>query len=268
MRADYSATEAHTSYAIARIEPDPSRPSGRFLYLDGVECSYVDLADGAHLEFQYIRRLADLIDLTASEPLRVTHLGGGGFALPAYVAAVRSNSRQLVYEYDEGLIELARRELGLHTSPTLRVKVGDARERLMRRAADSADVVVGDAFVGKRVPRHLATVEFLQQVRHVLRPGGSYGLNLIDAPPFPFARAEAASLLAAFDDVCLMTDPDVLRGKTSGNFVFAASDQPLPLAELRRRVSRGVAPDRLIDREEVRAFAGSALALHDEPVSA
>lgn len=262
---DDTVTEAQTSYATARIEPDPYRPGARFLFLDGVECSYVDPADPQHLEFEYIRRLADLIDLTEGDPLRVTHLGGGGFTLPAYVAATRRTARQLVYEYDEGLIELARRELGLRTSALLRVKVGDARDRMMRRAQGSADVVVGDAFVGKRVPRHLATVEFARQIRQVLRPGGVYGLNLIDAPPFPFARAEAAVLLEVFPEVCLVTDPDVLRGRTSGNFVFAASDARLPVAELRRRAARGALPDRLIERDEVGAFAGTARALRDDP---
>jgi hypothetical protein len=68
-----------------------------------------------------------------------------------------------------------------------------------------------------------------------------------------------------FEHVCLMTDPDVVRGRTSGNLVFAASTEPLPLAELRRRVSRGATPDQLLDRAELGAFAGSARALRDAP---
>ena len=45
------------------MEDDPGRRTGRLLFLDGIECSYVDLADPLHLEFGYVRRIADVIDL-------------------------------------------------------------------------------------------------------------------------------------------------------------------------------------------------------------
>lgn len=237
------------------------------LWLDGIECSYIDLADPTHIEFGYIRRFADAIDLIAppKEPIRVTHLGGGGFTLPRYVAATRPGSRQIVYEYDEGLIDLARAELGLATSPQLRVKVGDARTRLARRSAGSADVIVGDAFVGRHIPEHLATAEFVEMVRTVLRAGGVYTLNVIDAPPLTFARAEGAVLLQVFAYVMLCTDADVLRGKESGNLVYLASDEPLPFDEISRRAARGQLPERVVDRAGVERFVGTARPLHDSP---
>jgi spermidine synthase len=256
---------ARTTHATAHITADPARSSGRTLYLDGVECSYVDLDDPTNLEFQYIRRLADVIDLVPDgpQPLRVTHLGGGGFTLPGYVRATRPRSRQLVYEYDEALVDLARRELGLRTSAGLRVKIGDARERLARRSDGSADVVIGDAFVAKAVPRPLATVEFAQMVKRVLVDGGRYAMNLIDAPPFGFARPAARALLEVFADVALCTDPDVLRARASGNIVLIASSAPLPIAELTRRASRGALVDRVLDRAGTEAFTGAAHALRD-----
>jgi spermidine synthase len=239
------------------------------LWLDDIECSYVDLADPTHIEFGYIRRFADAVDLIApaGKPIRATHLGGGGFTLPRYVAATRPGSRQIVYEYDEGLIELARAELGLTTSPQLRVKVGDARTRLARRSPDSADIVVGDAFVGRHIPEHLATVEFVELVHSVLRPGGIYTLNVIDAPPLSFARAEGAVLLGVFTHVMLCTDADVLRGKESGNLVYLASDAPLPFDEISRRAARGQLPERVVDRAGVERFVGTARPLHDSPTA-
>jgi spermidine synthase len=261
----HAVIDAPTTYSTARVESDPSAASGRLLFLGGIECSYVDLDDPTRLEFGYVRRLADAIDLVApaDAPLRVTHLGGGGFTLPSYLAATRPGSRQIVYEYDDALVELARAELGLRTSARLRVKVGDARERLARRSACSADVVVGDAFEGRTVPRHLATAEFLALVRRTLGPDGLYVLNVIDDPPHTFARAEAATLLEAFGHVALTADADVLRGKASGNLVFAASDRPLPVDGLARRASRGILPDRVLDRARTARFAGTAAPLRD-----
>lgn len=260
-----NGTDIPTSFARASIEPDPSRPGGRMLYLNDIECSYVDLTDPTHLEFGYVKRFADAIEtfFDPTQPLRATHIGGGGVTLPRYLSATRRSVRQIVYEIDEKLIELVREQLGLRTGPELRVKIGDARLRMDRRSTWSADLIVGDAFFGRMVPPHLASMQFARVVRRVLRPGGLYVLNVIDAPPLAFARSQAATLLATFGDVALATDPEVLRSKSSGNVVFVASDSDLPIAALRRRAAIGRTPDRVLDRNDVLAFAGSARPLPD-----
>ena len=72
--------DLQASHAVVSIEGDPSRPTGRMVFLDGHESSYVDLADPTHLEFSYVRRIGDVIDLIrpARQPLDVLHVGGGG----------------------------------------------------------------------------------------------------------------------------------------------------------------------------------------------
>ena len=260
--------DIQTAHSTVSIEADPSRPSGRMLFLDGHESSYVDLADPTHLEFSYVRRIGDVIDLVRPprQPVEVLHIGGGGFTLPRYVAATRPRSRQVVYEHDAGLVQVAREHLGLRPLPGLRIRVGDARERLAERPAGSADVVVGDAFAGVLVPPHLATVEFAAEVRRVLRPDGVYVLNVIDCPPLRVSRAEAATLLAAFDEVALVAERDLLRERDAGNVVFVAAGEaarPLPLAELARRATRGRYPDDLLDRAAVAHFAGRSAVVTD-----
>jgi spermidine synthase len=254
-----------TTYSTARVEADPSRPSGRLLFLGGIECSYVDLTDPQHLEFSYIRRIADAVDLLrpARAPIEAVHVGGGGCTLPRYIAATRPRSRQLVYEKDAGLVELARRYLGLRTSPTLRVRLGDARERLRERPAGSVDLVVGDAFDGVVVPAHLATLEFTAEVDRVLRPDGLYALNIIDCPPLRVSRTAAATVLAAFEHVALVTATDLLRERDAGNVVLLASRVPLPLGALARAAARGPQPDVLLERPAVVEFAADARPLLD-----
>jgi spermidine synthase len=254
-----------TTYSVARVEPDPARPSGRLLFLGGIECSYVDLADPQHLEFSYIRRIADAVDLLRPPraPVEAVHVGGGGCTLPRYIAATRPRSRQVVYEKDAGLVELVRRYLGLRTSPTLRVRLGDARERLRERRANSVDLVVGDAFDGVVVPAHLVSLEFTAEVARVLRPDGVYALNIIDCPPLRVSRTAAATVLAAFEHVALVTGPDLLRERDAGNVVLLCSPAPLPLAGLSRAAGRGATPDVLLERPAVVSFAGAARPLLD-----
>lgn len=260
--------EKNTDHGAVRIEQDPSRASGRLVFLDGVACSYLDLDDPEHLEFTYIRRFADIIGAfwPAPEPLRVTHVGGGGVSLPRYLADARPRSSQIVYEYDGALIELSRQHLGLTTHPGLKVKIGDARPRMDRRTADSADVVVGDAFVGRVVPPGLSSVEYVRQVRAMLGETGIYLLNVIGGPDLHLPRRHAATLRAVFPTVLVSADPDVLSGKVSGNLVYLATARRaknLPLGAILRACTSGSYPDRVIRPDEMASFIARAPVLTD-----
>ena len=189
--------------------------------LDDLRHSYVDLSDPRHLEFSYVRWMGDVID--EIRPRDAVFVGGGGFTLPRYLLAARPDARATVLELDPELVSLARDELGLRESPRLRVRVGDARVRLREVPTDSADLVVGDAFGGRSIPWHLATREFVADLRRVLRPAGVYVANLIDHGDLGLLRAEAATLRAEFAHVGMISDPDL-----GGNFVLVASDAPLP----------------------------------------
>jgi MFS family permease len=245
--------DAETRYHCARIDRDPQRASGRTLYLEDLEHSYVDLDDPERLEFDYVRWIGDAID-GASPPgelLDGVFLGGAGFTLPRYLLATRPGSQARVLEVDGELVDLARRRLGLQTGPDLRVRIGDARVTLADEPADSADVLVGDAFSARSVPWHLATVEFAREIRRVLRLGGVYALNVIDQPPLKLLKAEAATLLNTFGDVAL-----VGPASGGGNFVLLASETRLP-------APKGSRDARVLDREASMGFAAGADPLRD-----
>jgi MFS family permease len=247
-----SRCETESVYFCAQVVADADRPTGRTLVLDDLRHSYVDLADPLHLEFAYARWIGAMID--ARRPRDAVFIGGGGFTLPRYLAAVSDPARparSVVLEVDRKLVDLDRRELGLRTSDALRVRIGDARQTLRDVPRDSADLVVGDAFGGLSVPWHLATRELVEDVRRVLRSDGLYTINLIDHGPLGFARAEAATLLAVFDHVAVIDDAE-----PGGNVVLAGSDAPLDLAGL--DLGAGGVP---IDAER---FAGDARVLTDD----
>jgi spermidine synthase len=246
-----SPCDVESAYFCARVTVDPDRPTGRVLELDDLRHSYVDLADPLHLEFRYARLIGDVVETLPRGPLTALHVGGGGFTLPRYIEARRPGSRNVVLEVDREVVALARRELALRTGPALRVRAGDARVSLRGERDRTYDVVVGDAFGGRAVPWHLTTREFVAGVRRVLRPGGTYTVNLLDEPPLRFARAEALTLRRAFAHVAALVAPGTVEGRRGGNLVLVASDRPLPLAAMaRRRAARGA-------RE--RALAGPGL---------
>jgi spermidine synthase len=234
--------ERESAYFCVRVVEDPSRPTGRTLYLDTLRHSYVDLADPTHLEFSYAQVMADAIAAArpAPQPVRALWIGGGGFTLPRWLAATHPGSDSLVLELDPVVLGTARDELGLTLSDGLRVRVGDARLGLADEPEAAYDVVVGDAFGGLAVPWHLATCEFAEGIRRVLRPDGIYLVNVIDYPPLGFARAEVATLRTVFAHVAVIAPPARIEGRQGGNLVIAASEAPLPvdaiLAENRARL--------------------------------
>ncbi|MFE1578934.1 spermidine synthase [Streptomyces fradiae] len=249
----------------AKLMPDIDRERAWLLTVDGAPQSYVDLDDPAHLEFEYARRLAHVVDSAADEgaPLDVVHLGGGALTLPRYVAATRPGSRQDVVEADRGLLALVAEHLPVPAGSGITVHGADARAWLEAAPARSADLVVGDVFGGSRVPAHLTSLEYAREVERVLRPGGRYAANLADGAPFTFLRSQVATLAAVFGESALIAEPGVLRGRRFGNVVLVASHAPLDTGLLARRAAADVFPARVEHGPALARLAGGAAVVRD-----
>ncbi|CAL9282534.1 spermidine synthase [Streptomyces sp. NPDC050585] len=249
----------------AKLMPDIDRERAWLLTVDGAPQSYVDLDDPTHLEFEYARRLAHVVDTAADEgaPLDVVHLGGGALTLPRYVAATRPGSRQEVVEADRGLLALVAEHLPVPAGSGITVHGADARAWLGAAPARSADLVVGDVFGGSRVPAHLTSVEYAHEVARVLRPGGVYAANLADGAPFAFLRSQLATFAAVFGELALIAEPAVLRGRRFGNVVLVASDTPLDTARLARRTAADAFPARVEHGPALARLTADASAVRD-----
>ncbi|MEW1870805.1 fused MFS/spermidine synthase [Streptomyces caelestis] len=253
-------------HGTAKLMPDVDRERAWLLTVDGAPQSYVDLDEPAHLEFEYVRRLGHVLDTVAEpgRPLDVLHLGGGALTLPRYLAATRPGSRQHVVEFDRGLLELVAEHLPLPADADVSLHAADARAWLEAAPDDSADVLVADVFGGSRVPAHLTSVAYAQEAARVLRPGGVYLVNLADAAPFAFLRSQIATLGTRFEELALIAEPGVLRGRRFGNAVVAAARQPLDVAALSRATAADAFPARVEHGAALRDFARGARPVRDE----
>ncbi|MFG2538837.1 spermidine synthase [Streptomyces sp. NPDC048511] len=250
---------------VAELVPDRERPRAWTLLLDGAPQSHVDLDDPSYLSFEYQRRLGHVIDLAApaGRPLQVVHLGGGAFTLARYIAASRPRSTQQIVEIDGPLVQLVRRELPLDPQARIRVRSADARAGLGKIQDGWADLVIADVFGGARTPAHLTTAEFLAEVRRVLKPGGQYAANLADGPPLAHLRGQVATAASLFPELALAADPTVWRGRRFGNAVLVASDLPIAVAELTRRVASDPHPGRVEQGRALADFTGGAAVVTD-----
>jgi spermidine synthase len=237
------------------------------LYLNETPQSYVDLDNPTYLEFEYVLRMAHLIDLAFPEgrPIRALHLGGGAMTLPRYIAVTRPGSSQLVAEKDASLTALVRKHLPMPGGRTgrIRVRPADAREVLESLRPDSYDLVVSDVYDGPRTPRHLTTAEFVGATARVLRPGGVYTVNVADGPPLKYVRGQIATLRSVYKNTCVAAEAGVLKGRRIANLVLVGSQRDLPYGELRRACAGDPFPARVLDGPELDRFTSGAPVVTD-----
>jgi spermidine synthase len=241
--------ELITATAELTVLRDVERPGGRLLRQGGMDASYVDLADAQHLEFDYLRRMRDVVVATGAR--RVVHVGGAGCALARALAAAHPDHRQEVIELDGDVVEVARRHLGLRRTPGLRVRVGDGRALLARRPDGSADAVLIDAFVGARVPRHLVTAEALADLARV---AGLAAVNVVDSRAMRDAASIAAGLREAFPHAFALGSAQALAKRRSGNVVLVGAHAQPPLDRLRASAAADREPGAVL--ESLDAFIG------------
>ncbi|MFB7326868.1 spermidine synthase [Streptomyces sp. NPDC056190] len=253
-------------HGTAKLMPDVDRERAWLLTVDGAPQSYVDLDEPAHLEFEYARRLGHALDTVArpGSPLDVLHLGGGALTLPRYAAATRPGSRQDVVEADRGLLELVVAHLPLPDGADVSLHTADARAWLEAAPDDSADVLIADVFGGSRVPAHLTSLGYVREAERVLRPDGVYLANLADAAPFAFLRSQLATLAVVFEEIALIAEPAVLRGRRFGNAVLIAAHRPLDVAALTRRTASDAFPARVEHGAALKEFTGGVEPVRDD----
>jgi hypothetical protein len=251
-------------FGLAALIPDAEEPSGWTLFIDGTQQSHVDTVDPTRLEFEYMRRLGDVVDAVAADgrPIDALHLGGGAFTLPRYIAATRPGSAQIVIEHDAALTSLVRRVLPLPPEADIRIRAADARLALDDLPAAGFDLLVADVYDGASVPASLSPVSAAAAFARVLRPGGWFATNLSDGGRLTYVRDQVAPLRTAFPEVLLIAEPAVLRGRRFGNVVLLAGPS-LPAVDLGVRAARDVFPARVLHGTVLNRFIADAVPVTD-----
>jgi len=253
----------------AVIEDDRFRPGMKTLVVDGTPQSQVDLQDPTELGFEYIQRIAHVIDLIGdpTDAITAVHLGAGALTLPRYIAARRPGSRQQVLELERELVDFVREHLPLPRDSGIRVRYGDARETLAKlpdALTGAVDLLVIDVFSGARIPAHVTTVEFYTQATTLLAPNGIVAINLADGPGLKFARGQAATLSAVLPEVAALAETQILKGRRFGNIVLIGSKTELPMGWLPRLLAAGPHPAKAVADRELREFIAGAHVVTDE----
>jgi hypothetical protein len=249
----------------AFLVPDLAYPRAFTLRIGRTDQSYVDLDDPLRLEFDYVQRLADVLD-SVTEPgerLRVVHVGGAAMTLPRYIAATRPSSAQIVLEPDLELTVFVRRHLPLPVRSGIKVRGTDGRRGIAALRDGYADLVIIDAFVGARVPAELTTKEFLLDARRAISDHGKIMINVTDRSPLDYARRVLAGVALIFPHVLLCVEPATLKGRRFGNVIIVGAATPLPYADIARRVGSSPFPYRVLRGTRLRQLLADSMAFTD-----
>ncbi|MDO5635369.1 MAG: spermidine synthase, partial [Micrococcus sp.] len=216
-----------TSGLDAEIRSDEH--GGHVLEIGGAVQSHVDLAAPQEIRYEYLRRMASVLDAVgeAGAALRVLHLGAGALTLPRYVAVRRPGSEQVVVDLDRELVSFVLASLPLPAGARVESRVADAVDAVAAcaEAGERFDTVVLDVGTGDPGAQHLRGSDFYAALLGLVEPGGALVVNIGDDDGLEVLGAEIVALDWAADEGELWTwaASDMLERLELGNAVLAVT---------------------------------------------
>lgn len=228
----------------ATIDEDAFTSGAFILSIGGAQQSHVNLANPESVFYEYLRRIANVVDLVApeGEPVRALHLGAGALTLARYIAVTRPGSVQHAVEHERELLDFVLRHLPLPTGTDLTNHIGDARDALAGFDGGEFDVVVLDVFAGPDSAPHLTEPSFYREAAALLSERGVLLVNVGDEPPLAFTRSQIRALDQVMNDVGALAEQAMFSGRYPGNIVLVGLNRPWPAEWTGRLLDAGPHP--------------------------
>jgi len=228
--------QEESNYSFIAVSEQSEQPGVRSMVLDKLTHSRVDLnrPDRLLYAYEWIYDAVLRAHFGSDKPLDALVIGGGGFTFPRYLEVTRPDSRIDVAEIDPAVTEAAYEAFGLPRDTSMQIYNMDARNFVTDRLSSMSesgddegyDVIFGDSINDFAVPYHLTTVEFVEDIRALLKPEGLYMLNLIDVyDSGRFLAAAIQTCATQFQHVSVMSTYS--SNSDRDTFVVAASDKPI-----------------------------------------
>ena len=184
----------------------------------------IDINDPTRIVFPYVRMIFAGL-LVNPEPSRGLMIGMGGGTISSVLTSIYPDLTLDLVEVDQAVVKVATDYFGFKKTDQIDVHVTDGRvfaRRALRRK-EQYDLIILDAFTGEYIPEHLMTVEFLENIKDLLTPGGVVIANTFSGSSL--YHHESATYSAVFGPFFSLK----MRG--TGNRVIVASAAKLPTRE-------------------------------------
>ncbi len=181
--------------------------------------SCMRLTDPQELVLRYSQGLTSVL-YVQPQPRRILVIGLGAGTLPMAFRRLYPDAQIDAVDLDPSVVKIARKYFGFRTDGHVHAYVDDGRMfvRKQGRAGVHYDVIIVDAFDKDYIPEHLLSVEFLQQVKAIMAPGGVLAANTFKGALTPYESATYQAVFGAIDAVDSM----------DGNRIILAGRDGLP----------------------------------------
>jgi hypothetical protein len=250
-----------SSGTYASWEADPNRPGAVVLKVGGREQSTLVPSRPTDLVYEYLRRVAVVLDQLPAmrrrgtdDPARVLHLGGGALTLLRRLEVSRPGISQVVVDLDRELLDLVLTSYPLRAPELTRLVVGDVQVALDQVVGDApfAAVVLDIALDGDS-PARLSSPEYMTRLASLAEDTGAVIINVGDEDGDP-TRAVIRGCLAAGASVFVTGPSDVVDGSYTGNLIVAASRTPWDGTVLDKVRAAGPQPAAVLSGTELELY--------------
>ena len=214
-------SESHFNSRLIVTEEQKGVRSLRF-EPDGATQSLIRLGHPLDLQLAYTRAAMAALALVEN-PKRVLIVGLGGGAMPMFLRTLYPEAVIEVVDIDPGVVEVARQFFDFREDDRLHAHAGDGRE-FVEKSAGAYDLIFLDAYGASSIPRHLATLEFLQAVGKKLAPSGAVVGNVWESGSNPLFGAMLHTYQASFQQLCVLNVP-----MTSNRIFLGRGDTAVPI---------------------------------------
>lgn len=173
---------------------------------------YVDAPD--KLLFEYTQIAFVSLGFLDREPEDVLFVGLGAGSMVRYISRYYPDANVDVAEIDPDILSVAKKYFHFKETPKLKVHLKDGRIFIKRNRTRKYDLIILDAYQNDYIPFHLTTVEFLREVKGVLKEGGVVVSNITSPNKNKFFYSMIETFKEEFPHLY------IYRGRKSNNYIF------------------------------------------------
>jgi spermidine synthase len=177
---------------------------------------YIDKPE--KLLFEYTQMSFIGLAFLDREPKQVLFIGLGAGSMPRYFHRYYPNVQIDIVEIDQDIHYVAKKYFHFKEKENMKTYIADGRV-FIKRAQKKYDMIFLDAYQGDYIPFHLTTVEFLQEVKHLLKDDGIVIANIRS----PYKNKLFYSMIQTYKEVFPYLY--IFKGKKSRNYIFITTER-------------------------------------------
>jgi len=166
----------------------------------------INLDNKTELVFEYAHSVLTGLAYNP-DPKRILIIGLGGGSLPNAFKELVPDAEVVSVEIDPAVAKLARQYFDYIETDKIKTKIMDGRVYVKRalKKQQYFDWIILDAFNGDYIPEHLLTMEFLSEVKQLLKPNGLLSANTFNASKL--YDYESVTYQAVFNELRILKSP-------------------------------------------------------------